>query len=373
MMILPPGVLGCRALYHLVFRMRSPVLPRPGKTSSTWMLVVLGAFMLLIFVADTVTDYAIAAAVFHTPLLLIAIRFLSSRQVVLLAVGSIALTVISFALTRSGHYEAGLVNTAISIVAIGVTTYLGLKLKMAQAAAHAARERLLRLSRLTTLGQLSTSIAHEVSQPLAAIAASAGACQRWLDAEPANVDKARATVQRIVADAERAKNVLERVRSITRNETPAKTAFDLNLATREIIELSQGELLRARIDLTLSLEENLPLAYADRVQIQQVIGNLLLNAIEALSDAGQLDAQIHIQTHAPDAGRVQWRIRDNGPGLPAEQRPHLFDTFWTTKQAGLGLGLTISRAIMDANNGHISIQGDTACGAAFTFSLPAAP
>ncbi len=343
------------------------------RRTDTLVLALLGALMLLIFVADTVTDYAIAAAVFHTPLLLIAIRFLSSRQVVLLAVGSIALTVISFALTRSGHYEAGLVNTAISIIAIGVTTYLGLKLKSAQAAAHAARERLLRLSRLTTLGQLSTSIAHEVSQPLAAIAASAGACQRWLDADPANVDKARATALRIVADAERAKNVLERVRSITRNEAPARTAFDLNLATREIIELSQGELLRAHIVLTLTLPEDLPQAYADRVQIQQVIGNLLLNAIEALSESGRPDPQIHIQTQTLQTGHVQWRIQDNGPGLPAQQRQHLFDTFWTTKQAGLGLGLTISRAIMDANNGHIGIQGDAGSGAVFIFTLPTSP
>ncbi len=353
--------------------MNTPASPRRASASPAWVLTVLGALMLLVFVADTLTDYAIAAAVFHTTLLLIAIRFLSARQVVMLAAAGIVLTVISFLLTRSGHYEAGLVNTCISIIAIGVTSYLGLKLKSAQAAAHQARERLLRLSRLTTLGQLSTSIAHEVSQPLAAIAASAGACQRWLDADPPNVEKARATAQRIAADAQRAKNVLERVRSITRNETPARTAFDLNQAAQEIIELSRGELLRAGISLTLSLQEKLPPAYADRVQIQQVIGNLLLNAIEALSEPGKRAPQIHIRTLAPEPGKVQFLIQDNGPGLPAGQMPQLFDTFWTTKPAGLGLGLTISRAIMDANNGHIGAADNVREGALFQFTLPTAP
>ena len=359
--------------------MKSPVRFLSSKTYRALALTGICILMALVFIADTVTNYAIAAAVFHTPLLLIAIRFLSARQVIALTAISMVLTVVSFILTRSGDYDVGLVNTGISIIAIAITSYLGLKLKSVQAAAHETREHLLRLSRLTTLGQLSTSIAHEVSQPLAAINTSAGACQRWLEASPPNVEKAQAAAQRIVYDAQRAKDVLDRVRSITRNEAPTSSAFDLNQALTELLNLSGGEMQRNHIDLRLALQSELPQVYADRVQIQQVMANLLLNAIEALSPPSDYHAaQISIETSLlpgdkPQANKVLFSIKDNGPGLSGTQLSQLFDTFWTTKAAGLGLGLTISRTIIDANNGHIWATDQTDGGAAFHFTLPLAP
>ncbi|XOT95455.1 sensor histidine kinase [Alcaligenes pakistanensis] len=359
--------------------MKSPVRFLSSKTYRALALTGICILMALVFIADTVTNYAIAAAVFHTPLLLIAIRFLSARQVIALTSISMVLTVVSFALTRSGDYDVGLVNTGISIIAIAITSYLGLKLKSVQAAAHETREHLLRLSRLTTLGQLSTSIAHEVSQPLAAINSSAGACQRWLEASPPNVEKAQAAAQRIVYDAQRAKDVLDRVRSITRNEAPTSSAFDLSQALTELLNLSGGEMRRHHIDLRLALQSELPQVYADRVQIQQVMANLLLNAIEALSPPSDYHAaQISIETSLlpgdkPQANKVLFSIKDNGPGLSGTQLSQLFDTFWTTKASGLGLGLTISRTIIDANNGHIWATDQPDGGAAFHFTLPLAP
>lgn len=359
--------------------MKPPFSVLSSKTYRALALTGICILMALVFIADTITNYAIAAAVFHTPLLLIAIRFLSARQVITLASFSMVLTVVSVLLTRAGDYEVGLINTGISLVAIAITTYLGLKLKSVQAAAHETREHLLRLSRLTTLGQLSTSIAHEVSQPLAAINSSTGACQRWLQASPPNIKKAQAAAQRIADDAQRAKDVLDRVRSITRNEAPTSSAFNLNLALTELLKLSDGEMRRQHIDLRLALQSDLPQVFADRVQIQQVMANLLLNAIEALSPASDFHAaRITIETRLlpgdkPQTSKVLFSIKDNGPGLSDTQLPQLFDTFWTTKATGLGLGLTISRSIIDANNGHIWATDQADGGAAFHFTLPLAP
>ncbi|WP_321278519.1 HAMP domain-containing sensor histidine kinase [Alcaligenes faecalis] len=359
--------------------MKPPFSVLSSKTYRALALTGICILMAFVFIADTITNYAIAAAVFHTPLLLIAIRFLSARQVITLASFSMVLTVVSVLLTRTGDYEVGLINTGISLVAIAITTYLGLKLKSVQAAAHETREHLLRLSRLTTLGQLSTSIAHEVSQPLAAINSSTGACQRWLQASPPNIEKAQAAAQRIADDAQRAKDVLDRVRSITRNEAPTSSAFDLNLALTELLKLSDGEMRRQHIDLRLALQSDLPQVFADRVQIQQVMANLLLNAIEALSPASDFHAaRITIETRLlpgdkPQTSKVLFSIKDNGPGLSDTQLPQLFDTFWTTKATGLGLGLTISRSIIDANNGHIWATDQADGGAAFHFTLPLAP
>lgn len=340
---------------------------------STIVLVMLVSLMAVIFIVDTVTDYAVAAAVLHTTVLLIATRFLSARTVIILAAISVVLTVVSFELTRSGAYEVGLINTTISVVVIGVTAYLGLKLKSAELSAHEARERLLRMARLTTLGQLTTSIAHEVSQPLAAIATSTSACSRWLTQDPPNVEKAQAAVERIASDANRAREVLARVRGMARSEAPRKAEFDFNQAVREVLELSRGDMARTGAEVTLSLEEALPAAFADRIQIQQVVGNLLLNAMEAASALPGRTPRLTIVTKLEETGTIQFSISDNGPGLSSDAAQHLFDSFWTTKEGGFGLGLTISRAIVEANGGHIwTLPVPGGPGANFLFNVTAA-
>lgn len=320
---------------------------------ATIILPILLILMAAIFALDTITDYAVAAAVLHTTVLLIATRFLSARTVVTLAAIASTLTIISFVLTGSGAYEVGLINTSISIVVIAVTAYLGLRLKHAEQSVHDARERLLRLSRLTTLGQLTTSIAHEVSQPVAAITTNAGSCSRWLIHDPPNLAKAQAAIERIASDANRASEIIARVRRMARSETPRQTMFDFNQAVREIIALARADMKRNQVQLSLELADELPPAFADPIQVQQVVGNLLLNAIEAASAAAHRLPSLAIVTQLEMGGKLRFSIRDNGPGLSAEAIQHLFDAFWTTKQGGFGLGLTISRTIIEANGGHL--------------------
>lgn len=325
-----------------------------------------------IFVADTVTDYAIAAAVFYTAVILFAARALPARSVVALACVCIALTLLSVALTHSGAYEVGIVNTAISIVAIGVTTYLSLKLVTAEAAAHESRERLLRMARVTSLGELTASIAHEVNQPLAAVVTSAGACKRWLAQDPPNIENARRTVDRIVEEANRASAVITRVRGLASNKASEKAPFDLNVLVREIVTLAHDQIDRHDIALRLYLPENLPTVMADRVQIGQVIGNLVLNAVEAIAVSSGQTRELEIATEGDSHDRVRFSVADTGIGLNAGEAERLFDAFWTTKKDGIGLGLTISRSIIEANGGRIWAEQNDGGGAVLSFSLPVA-
>ncbi len=326
--------------------------------------------MAVIFIFDTVTDYAIAAAVFYTTVILVAVRLSTRRAVIVLTLGCIAMTAISFGLTRSGAYEVGLINTMISITAIGVTAYLALKLASAEALAHEARERLLRIARINTLGQLTTSIAHEVSQPMAALSINASACRRWLEQQPPNAEKAKEAVERIIENVERAREILERVRRLAKGETTRKSLFDFNEAVIEIAALSRNEIVRRRVNLDMTLEEGLPFVLADRVQTQQVIGNLILNAIEAMGKNAAAERRLTISSSrfGPDA--ILCAISDTGPGLSPVARERLFDAFWTTKKNGFGLGLTICRAIVEANGGHIRGLPNPKGGSIFQFDLP---
>ncbi|MET0266635.1 MAG: ATP-binding protein [Duganella sp.] len=326
--------------------------------------------MAAIFVADTLTQYAVAVAVFYTLVILAAVRWLAARTVVALAGVSVSLTVLSFCLTPHGDYELGMINSGISILAIAVTTYLALKMAVAQTAAQQAQAQLLRLARISSLGELTASIAHEVNQPLAAIVTSGNACQRWLAQEPPNLDKAQQALARMLGDADRASNIVLRVRGLTKRELPRKIAFDLNVAVQEIVALSDSELERYGISLSLSLDPAMPWVLADRVQIQQVIGNLLLNAMESLAARPEGSREISIVSAGAGRDSATLSIADSGIGLPAGVGDGLFEAFWTSKDGGIGLGLTISRNIIEANSGMIRAEAAPGGGAVFTFSVP---
>lgn len=341
-----------------------------SRPRSALTLIAMGVAMAGIFIADTVTDYAIAAAVFYTAVILVATRILSGAAVVVLACICVALTLISFFLTPSGAYEVGIVNTGISIVAIGVTTYLSLRMVAAKAEALEARDRLLRIARVTTLGQLSASIAHEVNQPLAAVVASGGACARWLSQEPPNLEKARRALDRIVSDANRASQVIARIRALSKGEAPHRQPFDLREAIREIVTLSRSEIERSGIALQLDMYDDLPRVFADRVQIQQVISNLVLNATEAMAAGALPERRLRITASQAAPDTVVLTVADSGAGLTPSAREHLFDAFWTTKEGGMGLGLTISQAIVEANGGQICAAPNPVGGAAFEVRLP---
>jgi signal transduction histidine kinase len=227
----------------------------------------------------------------------------------------------------------------------------------------------MRIARVKSLEGLTTSIAHEVNQPLAAIVTSGNACQRWLAQEPPNLDKARQALDRILSEAGRASKIIARVRSLTRGEPPHRSEFDFNKAILEIVALSQAEMERNGTHLATELSSDLPLAFADRVQIQQVVGNLLLNAIEALASVPAATRSIRIASQIED-NAIVLAVFDSGVGIPAGMYEHLFEAFWTTKEEGIGVGLSISRAIVEANGGQIWAEPNGGAGAVFRFSVP---
>ncbi|KAA9001432.1 two-component sensor histidine kinase [Stenotrophomonas cyclobalanopsidis] len=335
-------------------------------------LLALIVVMAAIFLLDTVTDYAVAAACFYAAVILAASRLMAPRGLLILAAACIALTGLSFFLTRFGTYRIGLVNSTIGMLVIGITTWLVLKMEAAKAAVQEAQARLLRVARASTVGELTTSIAHEVNQPLAAIASSAEASQRWLAQSPPNVDKALQAIARILSDAHRASDVIARIRGLTQGAAPERRAFDLNQAVQDMLALSRNELDQHQVDVALLLDADLPPVFADPVQVQQVIGNLLLNAVDAMALLPPAERRVALATARDGRGQVSLSVRDRGVGLPSEQPDRVFDAFWTTKDHGLGLGLSLSRTMIEANGGHIRAERPAGGGACFVFELPAA-
>ena len=245
------------------------------------------------------------------------------------------------------------------------------KLREKDNALEMTRTELARVSRLTTLGELTTSIAHEVSQPLGAMVASAGAGARWLAADPPAMTEARTALDNIVADGKRAREVIARIRALTKRQAPRTDLLDLNREIREVLELTQRELRSHDIVLETELDSTLPQVKADRVQLQQVLLNLILNAIEAMSVVNDRRRELTVVS-AQDTGGVVVEVRDSGIGLDQDRADRVFDAFYTTKAEGLGIGLSISRSIVEAHGGRLRAAPNQPHGAVFGFSLPAA-
>ncbi|OYX74036.1 MAG: two-component sensor histidine kinase [Caulobacter sp. 32-67-35] len=339
---------------------------KPMLRSGTILMLTLG-----IFILDTLTNLEIAAAVFYIIVILLAVGRLKRPNVIVLATACSALTLLSAFLTAEGSREAGLINMGISVSAIVITTYLALKMVAAEAAVHEARAQMVRIARVTSLGELTTSIAHEVNQPLTGVVTSGNACLRWLSQSPPNIDNARRSVERIIGDANRASEIIQRVRSLARSEAPKREPIDVNESVAEAIALTRSEIERSGIALRLNLADALPPVGADGIQFQQVIGNLLLNAIEAMSEVPQSRRSLEIVSTIDSAGMVTVSVADSGPGLLGTAQDHLFEAFWTTKERGTGIGLTISRSIVEAHGGRIWPSENVPAGAIFHVSLPA--
>ena len=227
---------------------------------------------------------------------------------------------------------------------------------------------LARVNRAATLLVLTASIAHEVNQPLAAMVSSAASCSRWLAARPPEMEMAQRALERIGRDGKRAGEVIDRVRALVQRRASRGEAIDANQAIQEVVALTRDELGRNRIALTLSLARDLPFVTGDRVQVQQVILNLVVNAIEAMSGSGE-PRQLVIGS-AADGEAVRVEVRDSGPGIQAGQTDEIFEPFYTTKADGIGMGLSISRSIIEAHGGRLWAAPNPPHGAVFRFSLP---
>ena len=226
------------------------------------------------------------------------------------------------------------------------------------------------ITRVMTMGELTASIAHEVNQPLGAIVTSAAACERWLAASPPQMEKARRALERIVNDGRKAGEVIKRIRALMKRQAPRKDWLQINEAILEVIAIAQYQVGRNDILLETQLGEGLPPVRGDRVQLQQVLLNLIVNAIEAMSEVDRRRRELTIvsATDGPDAVRVE--VRDTGTGLDPESAAQLFEPFYTTKAEGLGIGLSISRSIVDAHGGQLTAGANAPIGAVFCIWLP---
>jgi signal transduction histidine kinase len=242
-------------------------------------------------------------------------------------------------------------------------------LQRSEAALDEVRSQLARVARMTTFGALTASIAHEVNQPLAGIVTNASTSLRMLAEDPPNVEGARETARRTIRDANRAADVIARLRALFVKDAGTPGLLELNEAIREVIALSAQEAQRERITIRCELAPELPAVPGDRVQLQQVVLNLLLNAKEALLDVVDRPREITIRTRR-DAEGVLLAVADSGVGFDGQDPERLFDAFYTTKSQGMGIGLSVSRSIIESHHGRLWAARNEGPGATFSFFLP---
>jgi PAS domain S-box-containing protein len=446
-----------------------------------------------IFVADTIVEMDVAVAVLYVAVVLMAARFCRARSLILVALGCAVLTVLSDLVSRPKAYEAdAIVNTLISLVTIGLTTFLALRSQSAEArlreqagllalthdtifvrdmddviafwnrgaeelygwsseeaigkvthqlmqtmfpapleeinaellrtdrwegelvhtkrdgkkatvssrwslhrdeqgrpamiletnnditerkqaeqALHQAQAELAHVSRLATIGELTASIAHEVRQPLTAVISNSNAARNWLARQPPELDQARECLRRIVRDCNRAEEVLTRVRSLVKKSPLVKARLDLNEAIQEVLAIVGPEARRYAVLVRRELAAGLPPVQGDRVQLQQVILNLVVNGIQAMHEIVDRPRELRICSRAHEAGAVLIAVQDNGIGLTPEELERVFEAFYTTKPKGMGIGLSISRSIIEAHGGRLWASANQPHGTIFQFTMPA--
>jgi C4-dicarboxylate-specific signal transduction histidine kinase len=227
-------------------------------------------------------------------------------------------------------------------------------------------------NRVATMGQLSASIAHEVNQPIAATVTNAQAGLRWLAGRPPDLEEVRQALGRILRDGNRAGDVIGRIRALIRRAPPRKDGLEINEAILEVIALTRGEMAKNSVSVQTQLAERLRLIQGDRVQLQQVMLNLIINAVEAMNATGEGSRTLLISTAKAGSESVLVAVRDSGPGLSPVGLDHLFEAFYTTKTDGLGMGLSICRSIVEAHGGRLW-AANAPHGAVFQFTVPTQP
>ncbi|WP_287149465.1 PAS domain-containing protein [Mesorhizobium sp.] len=242
--------------------------------------------------------------------------------------------------------------------------------RLADEALNKARSELAHVARVTSLGALTASIAHEVNQPLSGIITNASTCLRMLAANPPNIDVAQETARRTIRDGNRAADVIARLRALFSKRTPRIEPIDLNEAAREVVALFLGDLQRSRVILHNELADGLPLVGGDRIQLQQVIMNLLRNGADAMSGVDDRPRRLVIRTELDGDNHVRLSVQDTGIGLGPDGTERLFEAFYTTKNDGMGIGLSVSRSIIEQHHGRLWAVSNDGPGATFSFSIP---
>jgi signal transduction histidine kinase len=235
-----------------------------------------------------------------------------------------------------------------------------------------AQELLARAGRLTALGELTASIAHEVNQPLMAIIMNAATCLRWLSDDQLEVDEARQAAERIIRDGHRAGDVITSIRALARKSPLIMENVDVNTMIEDVLVLTRGELQRHGITLQKILAADAGSAVGDRIQLQQVILNLILNAVEAIGSSEGGPPRLQVTSEMLDNGKISVSIADSGPGVEPARLDQIFEAFFTTKPNGLGMGLSICRSIIEAHGGRLWVSPNEPGGSIFSFTLKAA-
>ena len=293
-------------------------------------------------------------------------------------------------LTRTGRWEGELVHTRRDGTEVVVASRWALQMdergnpiavletnndvserKLAEEGLHKAQAELAHVTRVATLGEMTASIAHEVNQPLAAVVTNANACLRWLAHQTPNLAEARQAVGRIIKEGNRASDVIGRIRALVKKSPPEKDWIDINEIVLEVIALSRSEVHRNLVTFKPQLSDDLPLVLADRIQLQQVVLNLIMNGIEAMSGVVDRARVLNVSSGKHESNGVLVTVRDSGRGLDSGSLEHLFDAFFTTKPEGMGMGLAICRSIIEAHGGKLWASPNSPGGAIFQFTLPA--
>jgi signal transduction histidine kinase len=226
------------------------------------------------------------------------------------------------------------------------------------------------VTRVTTIGELAAAIAHEINQPLAAVITNGSACLRWLAGTTPNLNEAREAVGRIIRDGNRASDVIAKIRALLSKTGTEKERVDMNEAIREVVALAQSEVQRNGVALRVELEGDLPPVRGDRVQLQQVVLNLIMNGIEAMVSVADRRRELLICSRQHESDKVLVAVQDSGIGLDPQRMERIFDAFYTTKSEGMGMGLAISRSIVENHDGRLWAVPNDGPGVTFEFALP---
>jgi signal transduction histidine kinase len=239
-----------------------------------------------------------------------------------------------------------------------------------QARNAATQAELARAARVTTMGEMAASIAHEINQPLAAVVNNANAGLRWLNKRPPNTEEVRSALTRIVNDGERGGSIIESIRAMLKRGVRERTELDLNELIREVTRLTQGQFQRHGVSIRSELADDLPIVLADRVQLQQVILNLFMNAVEAMVSISDRERLVRVRSKKDDGGGALIAVEDSGPGVEPEDAKRIFEAFFTTKAEGMGMGLSICRSIVESHGGRITVANAVPRGTVFQVTLP---